>query len=155
MVDSGSNDSWDDEEDDVDDNTAWEPPGHLTSPGDAEVEVDDDADQAMFFTVTNPPGTVSVTALGNGMPIRVDLAPKVVEMTESQLTEEISVIAGLASRQAKAGQHLLVSSLMQRMGHDKVSVRSFVEYELGLPSVETVLAEKSEVFANRYTDEWH
>ena len=130
-------------------------PANLTSPGEAEVEVDDDADQAMFFTVTNPPGTVSVTALGNGMPIRVDLAPKVVEMTESQLTDEICVIAGLASRHAKAGQHLLVSSLMQRMGHDKVSVRSFVEYELGLPSVETVLAEKSEVFASRYTDERH
>jgi hypothetical protein len=155
VVDSGSNASWDDEDDDFYDDTAWETPGQFASPGGEEVEVDDSADQAMFFTVTNPPGTVSVTALGNGMPIRVDLAPKAVEMTESQLTEEICVIAGLASRHAKAGQHLLVSSLMKRMGHDSVSVRSFVEYELGLPSVETVLAEKSEVFANRYTDEWH
>ena len=154
MVDSGSDASWDDENDDVYEDTAWETPGP-TSTGDDQDAVDDSANQTMFFTVTNPPGTVSVTALGDGTPIRVDLAPKVTEMTERQLAEEICMISGLASRHAKAGQHLLVSSLMQRMGHDSVSVRSFVEYELGLPSVETVLAEKSEVFANRYPDEEH
>lgn len=63
----------------------------------------------MLFTVTNPPrGTVSVTALANGQPVHVELAPpEVVDMPESQLSEEISVIAGLATQNARAGQHLL------------------------------------------------
>lgn len=153
MVGTNTTGSWDDEDEDADEDLAWGTFDEITTSGDDESMASDGVTDSMFFTVTNPPGTVSVTAMGDGMPVRVDLAPKVVNMTEAQLTDEICVIATLASRHAKAGQHLIISSLMQRMGHDRVSARSFVEYELGLPSVETVLAEKADVFADRYTDD--
>ncbi len=107
----------------------------------------------MFFTVTNPPGTVSATALMDGRPVQVTLAPQVADMTESELAEEISLIARLASQNARAGQHLLVSGMMQELGEDPLSVRSFVEHELGLPSAETVLADKAQIFATRYAHE--
>jgi len=107
----------------------------------------------MLFTVTNPHGTVSVTALANGQPVHVELAPEVVDMTEGRLSEEISVIAGLATQHARAGQHLLASALLQRMGHDRTATLGFLERELGLPSPEAVLAHKAQVFATRYADD--
>lgn len=109
--------------------------------------------KAIFFTVTNPPGTVSATALLDGRPIQVTLAPQVADMTEPQLAEEISLIARLASQNARAGQHLLVSGMMQQMGEDPLTARSFVEHEMGLPSAETVLADKAQIFATRYAHE--
>jgi hypothetical protein len=156
-------DSWDDEEDD------HGPAESVLSALDvsppvaadyADVGLDatapDDEDsgpQTMFFTVTNPPGTVSATVLLDGRPIQVTLAPQVADMTESELAEEISLIARLASQNARAGQHLLASGMLQQMGQDPVSARSYVEYELGLPSAETVLADKAQIFATRYAHE--
>ena len=115
-------------------------------------EHDDGQLQTMFFTVSNPPGTVAVTASADGRPVRVDLAPHANQMTESQLGEEISLIARLASQNARAGQHLLATSMMEQLGHDRASTRAYVEHELGLPSPETVLADKASVFAARYAD---
>jgi hypothetical protein len=74
-------------------------------------------------------------------------------MTESELAEEISLIARLASQNARAGQHLLASGMLQQLGEDPVSARSYVEYQLGLPSPETVLADKAQIFATRYAHE--
>ena len=109
-----------------------------------------DSGLEMLFTVTNPPGTVSVTTLVNGLPMQIDLAPRVVDMTESELTEEILLIARLAARNALAGQHVLISGIMQRCGLDPSAVRSYLEHDLGLPSAEKVLAEKAQIFAERY-----
>lgn len=115
----------------------------------------DDADEveSLIFTVTNPPGTVSVTALSNGAPYRVELAPQVVRMTEGELVEEISAIARLARQNALAGQHLIISSMLSNSGLDRAYVRSYLERDLGLPSIETALADKAEVFATRYEHE--
>lgn len=158
-----SDDSWDDDEDDHDpdesmlDALDFSPPVaadyvdiglDATTPGD-----DDRGPQTMFFTVTNPPGTVSATALMDGRPVQVTLAPQVCNMTEIELAEEISLIARLASQNARAGEHLLVSGMMQQMGEDPLSARSYVEHELGLPSAETVLADKAQIFATRYAHE--
>jgi hypothetical protein len=159
-----SDDSWDDDEDDhgpaesILDALEFSPPAvaDYVDVGLDAVLPDDDGKpgpQAIFFTVTNPPGTVSATALLDGRPIQVTLAPQVCNMTESQLAEEISLIARLASQNARAGQHLLVSGMMQQMGEDPLSARSYVEYQLGLPSAETVLADKAQIFATRYVHE--
>jgi hypothetical protein len=43
--------------------------------------------------------------------------------------------------------------MMQQMGEDPLTARSYVEYELGLPSAETVLADKAQIFATRYVHE--
>lgn len=158
-----SDDSWDDDEDDhgpgesVLDALDFSPPAaadyadvglDATTPDDEE-----HGPQTMFFTVTNPPGTVSATALLDGRPIQVTLTPQVADMTESELAEEISLIARLASQNARAGQHLLASGMLQQMGEDPVSAQTYVEYELGLPSAETVLADKAQIFATRYAHE--
>jgi hypothetical protein len=132
-----------------DDHGHWDSP--LAEPH-TDVGPDGAEPNTMFFSVTNPPGTVSVTALADGRPVHVELGPEVANMTESQLGEEISVIARLASQNARAAQHLLASTMLQRLGHDRVSTRSYVEHELGLPSPETALADKAYVFATRYAD---
>jgi hypothetical protein len=113
---------------------------------------DDDGDdvQTLLFTATNPPGTVSVTALLDGRILRVDLDPQVETLTEAQLAEEISIIANMARQQARAAQHVVTMEFMRRLGHDQVVTRSYLEHELGLPSPQTVLAEKAELFASRY-----
>ena len=106
----------------------------------------------LLFTATNPSGSVSVTVLLDGHFVRADLSPTVTTMTESQLAEEVSIIAKLARQQARAAQHALVLEFMRMLGHDRVATRGFLERELDLPSPETVLAEKVRVFAVRYGD---
>lgn len=115
----------------------------------------DDADEveSLIFTVTNPPGTVSVTALPNGAPYRVDLATRAADMTENELAEEISMIARLAQQNALAAQHLLISATMSNLGADRAYTASYLHRELGLPTVEAALTDKAEVFATRYEHE--
>lgn len=149
---------WDDEPDDFEPDAVLD---DLYSAGVESVASDsessdpeaEDTVDTMIFTVTNPPGTVSVSALPNGRPYRIELAPQVTGMTEDQLAEEISVIARLARQNALAGQRLIVASLMSRTGMDRVAVNGYLERDLGLPSMETALAEKAEVFATRYEHE--
>ena len=103
-----------------------------------------------FFTVTNPAGTVSATATIGGRLHQVELSANVTEMTESQLADEILVLADLAAQKAQAAQHAVVTDLMRTMGHDSVVTSGFLERDLGLPSPETVAARRAEVFAARY-----
>jgi hypothetical protein len=113
---------------------------------------DDDTVTTVLFTAANPDGTVSVTALMGGQILRVDLSPQVTRMTESELAEEVTVIAGLARRQAQAGQHVLIALIMRQQGHDPASTQSFLERDLGLPSPSTVNAQRASIFAARYAD---
>jgi ESX secretion-associated protein EspD/H len=103
-----------------------------------------------LFTVTNPAGTVSATATLGGRLQQIDLSANVVAMTESQLADEITVLAGLAAQKAQAAQHTVTVELMRTMGHDRVMTSGFLEYTLGLPSPEAVDAHAARVFAARY-----
>ncbi|MBI3228477.1 MAG: YbaB/EbfC family DNA-binding protein [Mycolicibacterium cosmeticum] len=107
--------------------------------------------QTVVFTAINPAGTVSVTALMDGRLVRVELTPGVHSMTETELEEEVVVIARLATRQALAGQHLIISALMQRLGQDPANTRSFLERDLHLPAPDVVLAERAQLFSAGYT----
>lgn len=109
-------------------------------------------DPAVSFTVANPSGTVVVTALLGGRIHRIDLAPEIVQMTESELCAEIAIVADLAADKALAAQHGVVLSLMQDLGHDDASVREFLERDLGLPSPEEYLERVSTAFADHYRD---
>jgi len=158
-MDSPQNHSdWDDDPDDSEPDTGL---NHLYSGGTGSAapgwdSPDTDAADTVdtiIFTVTNPPGTVSVSALPNGRPYRIELGPQVTAMTESQLAEEISVISRLAQQNALAGQRLIVANLMSRTGLDPVAVNGYLDRDLGLPSMETALADKAEVFATRYEHE--
>src|SRR5262249_23255300 len=67
-------------------------------------EVEEESELELF-TVTNPQGSVSVTAMMGGIIQRVTLSDKATSMSEAQLAEEIFVIADLARQKARAAQH--------------------------------------------------
>ncbi|MCV7353856.1 YbaB/EbfC family DNA-binding protein [Mycolicibacterium fluoranthenivorans] len=112
-------------------------------------EEDLDADVAVF-SVTNPPGTVTVTALMDGRVQRIELAPAAVLSTEAQLADEIVVIAGLATAQARSAQFTYMLEGMRREGQDDVVTRDFLKRDLDLPSPEEADAAQAHVFATRY-----
>ena len=94
------------------------------------------------FTVTNPPGTVTVSALFDGRVQRIELSPQATEVAEDQLAAEIVVIAGLATQRARAAQFSYML--------DGVDTRDFLSRSVGLPSPEDADAAQAEVFATRY-----
>lgn len=129
----------------------------LAALDDDDDEDDDDELDPFTCTVTNPPGTVAVSALIDGSVRQIDLSPGAAKMTESQLTEEILVLAHLAQQKGLAGQHdylmhnEIVTSSMSVFGADGQDVmRRLVEDGMGLPTPEQAAAEEAEVFAVRY-----
>src|SRR5215212_7199310 len=110
----------------------------------------DERPQTALFTITNPAGTVSATAMLGGRLHRVELSANATDMTETQLADEIVVLAGLAAQKAQAAQHAVVVQLMRTMGHDSVMTSGYIEHDLGLPSPETAEARRADVFAARY-----
>ncbi|WP_319450294.1 MULTISPECIES: YbaB/EbfC family DNA-binding protein [unclassified Mycobacterium] len=106
-----------------------------------------------LFTVTNPPGTVTVTTFTDGRVHEIDLSPKVTTLTETQLAEEIVVIARLATQDARAAQFSFMLEGMNQQGHDEVATRDFLNRDLDLPSPEQATATRAEVFAHRYASD--
>ncbi|WP_193044638.1 YbaB/EbfC family DNA-binding protein [Mycolicibacterium baixiangningiae] len=80
--------------------------------------------------VTNPPGTVTVTAYLSGAVQRVDLALAVRAMTESELAEEIRVVAEVAAMKATSAMHLFVLSFLTAQGFDRVMAEDVVTHNL-------------------------
>jgi hypothetical protein len=103
-----------------------------------------------LFTVTNPPGTVTVTSHLDGRVQHIELSPQAARMSETELAEEIVVIAGLASEDAKSAQYRLMLDGMREHGHDDPATRDFLQRDLDLPTPEEALARRAEVFATRY-----
>lgn len=110
----------------------------------------DDAGHDAYFTVTNPPGTVTVSVLLDGRVSDVGLGPTVGALTETSLAEEIVVLAGLATQDARAAQYAYMLEGMNAQGHDTVATRDFLERDLQLPSPEQASAARAAVFAERY-----
>lgn len=102
------------------------------------------------FTVTNPPGTVTVSAFFDGRVHRIELSPQATEAAEDQLAAEIVVIAGLATQRARAAQFSYMLEGMQDHGHDTADTRDFLNRSVGLPSPEDADAAQARVFATRY-----
>lgn len=116
-------------------------------------ELDDDGPPVPLFTVTNPPGTVTVTSSIDGRINRIELSPKVTTMTETHLAEEIVVIARLATQDARSAQYALMLDGMREQGHDNVTTRDFLSRDLDLPSPEQAKAARAEVFSTRYASD--
>ena len=110
----------------------------------------DGAPPVPLFTVTNPPGTVTVTTFMDGRVNRIDLSPKVTTMTESNLADEIVVIANLATQDARSAQYSFMLDGMRQQGHDDVATHDFLTRDLDLPSPEQAEAARLQVFATRY-----
>ena len=115
-------------------------------------EASDDTVRTLLFTATNPAGTISVTVLMGGQILRVDLSDRL-SMPESDLAAEITLIATLAQMRARAGQHVVIATLMRTRGHDPAFTASFLERTVRLPSPETVAAEERRVFAACYSSD--
>lgn len=103
-----------------------------------------------LFTVTNPPGTVTVTSYLDGRVQYIQLSPQVAHMTEGELAEEIMVIAGLATQDAKSAQYQRMLDGMREQGHDDPATRDFLQRDLELPTPDEARARRAEVFATRY-----
>ncbi|MFN3004014.1 YbaB/EbfC family DNA-binding protein [Mycolicibacterium wolinskyi] len=111
----------------------------------------EDADLPVpLFTVTNPPGTVTVSAYLDGRVHQIDLSPKVTNMTESDLADEILVIADLAGQQARSAQYSFMLEGMREHGHDDVATRDFLTRDLNLPTPEQADTARAQVFSTRY-----
>ncbi len=106
--------------------------------------------QGPIFTVTNPAETVTVSTFMDGRVRQVDLSPKAITMTETDLAEEIVVIAGLATQDARAAQYAFMLDGMRRHGHDEGATRDFLTRDLDLPSPEDAIADRAQIFAMRY-----
>ncbi|SPM43392.1 ESX-1 secretion-associated protein EspH, partial [Mycobacterium numidiamassiliense] len=108
-------------------------------------------DVAPLYTVTNPPGTVSVSALGDGAIDRVELSAEVTRLTEAQLAEEILVVAHLATQQGQAAQHEFLLTTMRELGADDPdALRDMLEKGMELASPERAAETQAHVFGTRY-----
>jgi len=113
-------------------------------------EVAADEPSVPMFTVTNPPGTVTVTTFMDGRVNRIDLSPKATTMTETNLADEIVVIARLATQDARSAQYSFMLEGMREQGHDDFATHDFLTRDLDLPSPDQAQAARAQVFATRY-----
>jgi hypothetical protein len=109
-----------------------------------------DGPSVPLFTVTNPPGTVTVTTFMDGRVNRIDLSPKATTMTETNLADEIVVIARLATQDARSAQYSFMLEGMREQGHDDFATHDFLTRDLDLPSPDQAQAARAQVFATRY-----
>lgn len=117
------------------------------------LDVETDEPDVPIFSVTNPPGTVTVTAYMDGRVQQIDLSPKAVNMTESDLIDEILVIAELATQDARSAQYSFMLEGMREQGHDDFATRDFLTRDLNLPTPEQSDAARAQIFATRYGGE--
>ncbi len=123
---------------------------------------EDEEDSIKGYTVTNPPETVAVTALIDGRTQRVTLSATATRLSESELADEIIVLAELARQKGLAGQHTyLKENADQIQGLDGLAdlgidsnqmLRELMQSGMQLPTPEQADAAQTEVFAARYTD---
>lgn len=132
--------------DDADEASAVEYEAQGEDDGDEE-----DEEEGELFTATNPPGTVSVSARVDGGVDRVALSEKVTAMTETQLAEEIRVMAHLAGEKGQAAQHTFLTEIMRQLGGDDTeAIGGFLRDDLNLASPEQAEAAQARMFATRY-----
>jgi ESX secretion-associated protein EspD/H len=132
--------------------TESEPAGSdLDALGDyTEEPAEDDELPVPVFAVTNPPGTVTVTAFLDGRVKQIELSPKVTDMTEADLADEIVVIAGLATADARSAQYAYMLEGMRQQGHDDVATRDFLARDLDLPTPDEAKTARAQLFSTRY-----
>jgi hypothetical protein len=118
--------------------------------GYGEEAAEDDELPVPVFTVTNPPGTVTVTAFLDGRVKQIELSPKAADMTESDLANEIVVIAQLATQDARSAQYAYMLEGMRQQGHDDVTTRDFLARDLDLPTPDEAKAARAQLFSTRY-----
>jgi hypothetical protein len=124
-------------------------------------EEEEEEEGAYGYTVTNPPETVSVTALMDGRTQRVKLSAAATKLSESEVADEIIVLAELARQKGLAGQHTYLTENadqiegldgLAELGIDSNQMLSeLMRSGMQLPTPEQADAAQTEVFAARYT----
>jgi hypothetical protein len=117
-----------------------------------DTDAEDDEFAWELTTVTNPVETVSVTAMMDGTIHHVELSAGAASMTESELADEVLVIANLAAQRASSVLHRLLLEGVQAQGLDGDG--NFADLLgtrfLDLTSPEQADRAQAEVFATRY-----
>lgn len=103
------------------------------------------------FTVANPLSSVTVSSTLGGPIHKVELTPKAMAMTETELADEILVIAELARQKGGAAQHALMLAELDLPADDATVVSGFFQESMDLPTPEQAATAEAEVFATRYT----
>lgn len=103
------------------------------------------------YAVANPPGTVTVTTFMDGRVKEIELSARATELTEYELADEIVVIAGLATQEAKSAQYAFMLEGMRDHGHDDAATRDFLARDLDLPTPEEARTARAKLFATRYS----
>lgn len=101
------------------------------------------------FTVINPPGSASVTAVLGGRTQSVEIHD-LSDFTETELAAEIVLLAELARDKAQAAQHALTVEFMRGLGHDAVDTSAYVSHSMKWPSPEAAHERLARTFADRY-----
>ena len=92
----------------------------------------DDNGQLPLISATNPPGTVTVTAHLNGLVQQVELAASTTTMTESQLAEEVRVVAEVAAKKATSAMYIFMVELMVAQGIGRETAETFMQSNMSL-----------------------
>jgi hypothetical protein len=107
------------------------------------------------FSVTNPAGTVTATALLVGRLQRIELAPHsklATAMTEDELAQEILLVGRLAGQKARSELFTVMMDQTAAAGQDPETARRFLRDDVGLPTPEESTAAQAEAFGARYRE---
>jgi hypothetical protein len=103
--------------------------------------------QMPLISATNPPGTVTVTAHLNGLVQQVELAASTTTMTESQLAEEVRVVADVAAKKATSAMHIFMVELMVAQGIGRETAETFIQSNMTLATPQQARAAEAELAA--------
>lgn len=130
-----------------------------TEPEEEEADGEEEAG-VQLFSVVNPSDSVLVSALMDGRTQRVKLSPEALKQTESELAQEIIILAELARQKGLAGQRTyLLENAAQTEGlqvvrdfglDSKEILQAFMDSGMQLPTPEQAEDAQAEVFAARY-----
>jgi len=136
---------------DVDDLYVAEPEPEEPAEGyvDPYEQAEEPEDLGPLFSVTNPPGTLTVTAFLDGGIQSVEISPSVTGMTESELAQELLAIAKVAAMKARAGQYEFLLEATPQEAGEREFLGEFLQHGVGLPTPEQAAQVEAE-FVQRY-----
>lgn len=91
-----------------------------------DAEPRDDEPSIPLISATNPPGTVTVSAYLNGTVQQIRLSAAVGAVTESELADEIRVVADVAAKKATSAMHIFGIELLAAQGVDRSSAETLM-----------------------------
>lgn len=116
---------------------------------DPHAEPEEPEDLGPLFSVTNPPGTLTVTAFLDGGIQSVEISPSLGGVTESELARELLDIAKVAAVKARAGQYEFLLEATPDQAGEREFLGEFLQHGVGLPTPEQAAQVEAE-FVQRY-----